>query len=141
MVCKQQGDDAIAIAEAELAVQLSERHPVTVAGLGHVLGGTSAPPRAAQLLAELSVRARTEYIDPYHFALVLLALGDESSALQRLEEAVAVHSPYVLWLAVDPRLDQLRANDRFKGLLPHTSGSDAVRLADRKEHDTKHTHG
>ena len=141
MVCEQQRDDNRAIAEAELATQLSERHPVTVSGLGHVLGSTSAPQRAAQLLAELSARARTEYIDPYHFALVHLALGDETSALQRLQEAVSEHSPYALWLVVDPRLDCLRANPRFKVLLPNTFGSDAVRLADRKEHDTEHTHG
>ena len=131
MVCEQQRDDDRATAEAELATQLSERHPATVSGLGHVLGGTIAPQRAAQLLAELSARAPTEYIDPYHFALVHLALDDETSALVRLQEAVSEHSPYTLWLAVDPRLDRLRANARFK-LLADTFGSDAVHLADRK---------
>ena len=132
MVCEQQRDDNGATAEAEQATQLSERHPVTVSGLAHVLGNTSAPQRAAQLLAELSARAPTEYIDPYHFALVHLALGDETSALLRLQEAVSEHSPYALWLAVDPRLDRLRANAGFTALLPDASGSDAVRLADRK---------
>ena len=133
MVCEQQRDDNGATAEAEQATQLSERHPATVSGLAHVLGNTSAPQRAAQLLAELSARAPTEYIDPYHFALVHLALGDETSALLRLQEAVSEHSPYALWLTVDPRLDRLRANAGFKVLLPDTSGSDAVRLADRKK--------
>jgi serine/threonine protein kinase/Tfp pilus assembly protein PilF len=132
MVCEQQRDDNHAMAEAELATQLSERHPVTVAGLGYVLGGTSAPQQAAQLLAELSARARTEYIDPYHFALVHLALGDETSALQRLQEAVSEHSWHASWLVVDPRLDRLRANARFKVLLPEAFGSDAVRPAERK---------
>ena len=132
MVCEQQRDVNRATAEAELAVQLSERHPVTVSGLGYVLGGTSAPQHAAPLLAELSARARTEYVDPYHFALVHMALGDETSALQRLHEAVSEHSPYALWRLVDPRLDRLRANARFKVLLPDTFGSDAVHLADRK---------
>jgi hypothetical protein len=80
----------------------------------------------------LSARARTEYIDPYHFALVHLALGDETSALQRLQEAVSEHSWYALWLVVDPRLDRIRANARFKALLPDSVGSDAVRPADRK---------
>ena len=130
MVCEQQRDDNRATAAAEQATQLSERHPVTVSGLGHVLGA-SAPQRAAQLLAELSARAPTEYIDPYHFALVHLALGDETSALLRLQEAVSKHSPYALWLAVDPRLDRLRANARFK-LLADTFGSDGVHRADRK---------
>ena len=132
MVCEQQRDDHQAIAEAAFAAQLSERHPVTVSGLGYVLGGTSAPQQAAPLLAELSARARNDYIDPYHFALIHLALGDETSALQRLQEAVSRHSPYALWLGVDPRLDRLRANAGFTVLLPGTFGSDAVRLTDGK---------
>lgn len=131
MVCEQQRDHDRATAEAELATQLSERHPATVSGLGHVLGSTSAPQRAEELLAELSARAPTEYIDPYHFALVHLALGDEISALLRLQEAVSEHSPYALWLAVDPRLDRLRTNARFKPLVD-PFGSDAVHLTDRK---------
>jgi hypothetical protein len=53
--------------------------------------------------------------------------------LLRLQDAVSEHSPYALWLTVDPRLDRLRANAGFKVLLPDTSGSDAVRLADRKK--------
>jgi TolB-like protein len=132
MVCAQERDDSRAIAEAELATQLSERHPVTVSGLGHVLGGTGAPQQAAHLLAELSDRARTEYIDPYHFALVHLALGDVASAWPRLHDAVSEHSPYAVWIEVDPRLDRLRADDRFKRLLSDTFGRDAVRPADRK---------
>ena len=57
MVWMQQHDHTHAIAEAELATELSERHPVAVSALGHVLGHTSALQRAAQLLAELSARA------------------------------------------------------------------------------------
>ena len=131
MVCAQQRDDDRAIAGAELATQLSERFPVTLAGLGYLLGGAS-PTRAAQLLAELSARARTEYIDPYLFALVHLALGNETAALQRLRDAVSEHSPHALWLAVDPRLDRLRADARFQALLPDTFGSTAVSPAERK---------
>ena len=126
MVSMQQHDQTHAIAEAELATELSERHPIAVSALGYVLGRTGAVPRAAQLLAELSARAQTEYIDPYHFALVHLALGDETLALQRLQEAVAGQSPYALWRVVDPRLDPLRANVSFTALLPDPFGSDAV---------------
>jgi len=141
MVCMQQHDQTHAIAEAELATELSERHPVAVSALGYVLGRTRAPQRAAQLLAELSARAKTEYVDPYHFALVHLALGEETSALQRLQEAVSGRSPYALWLVVDPRLDPLRANVGFTALLPDRLGSDAVPPPGRKTHGTEHTHG
>jgi serine/threonine-protein kinase len=141
IVCGQQSDDNRAIAEAELATQLSERHPLAVSALGYALGAMNAPQRAAQLLAELGARAGTEYVDPYYFALVHLALGDDMSALQRLQEAVSGYSPHAAWLRVDPRLDRLRANPLFKALLPNTFGSDAVRLADGKTHDTERTHG
>jgi eukaryotic-like serine/threonine-protein kinase len=131
MVCMQLHDQTHAIAEAELATELSERHPVTVSALGYVLGRTSTQ-RAAQLLAELSARAQTEYIDPYHFALVHLAVGDETSALQRLQAAVSGQSPYALWRVVDPRLDPLRANASFTALLPDRFGGEALRLPRQK---------
>jgi eukaryotic-like serine/threonine-protein kinase len=130
MVYEEQRDHDRATTEAELATQLSERHPATVSGLGYVLGGTSTPD-AAQLLAELSDRARTEYIDPYHFALVHLALGDEIASLQRLQEATSSHSAYALWMLVDPRLDRLRANARFRVLLADAFGSGSEHLAER----------
>ena len=128
MVREQERDDSGATAEAELAAQLSDRDPITVSALGHVCGRTAA----AQLLTELTDRARTEHIDSYHFALLHLSLGDETSALRRLQESLAEHSPYAVWIGVDPRLDPLRADARFTALLAHAFGSDAVRLADRK---------
>jgi serine/threonine protein kinase len=38
LVCAQQGDDGRAIAEINMAAELSGRHPLTLSGLGHVLG-------------------------------------------------------------------------------------------------------
>jgi hypothetical protein len=65
----------------------------------------------------LRTRSQAEYIAPDHFALIHLALGDEKLALDRLQETVAERSPYGVWLAVEPRLDRLRADARFQGVL------------------------
>jgi len=89
LVCAQEGDDRRAIAEFKSAVELSSRHPLTVSGLGHVLGRTGRREQAAEKLEELHIRSRTEYVAPDHFALIHLALGDERLALDRLQEAVA----------------------------------------------------
>jgi serine/threonine-protein kinase len=52
-----------------------------------------------------------------HIAYVRLALGDRDEALDLLHRAVDARDPAVLWFAVDPRLDDLRADSRFAALL------------------------
>jgi serine/threonine-protein kinase len=52
-----------------------------------------------------------------HIAYVHLALGDRAQALHLLERAVDERDPAVLWFAVDPRLDDLRADSQFAALL------------------------
>lgn len=96
LVCAQQRDDGRAIAEIDVAAELSGRHPLTLSGLGHVLGRTGRLEQAVQILEELRTRSQAEYIAPDHFALIHLALGDEKLALDRLQAAVEEGSPY--WL-------------------------------------------
>jgi hypothetical protein len=117
MVRSQQRDDSGAIAESEVATELSGRHSMALSGLGHVLGRAGKREQAAQLLEELRTRARIEYIAPDHFALIHVALGDENRALERLRESVSERSPYAAWLKVEPRFDSLRADARFDTLL------------------------
>ena len=47
----------------------------------------------------------------------LVALGDTAAAIAEIERAVAEHDPLVVDLAVEPRLDPLRANPRFKRIM------------------------
>ena len=134
MVRSQQRDESRAIGESEIAVQLSGRHPMALAGLGHVLGRFGSREQPAQLLAELRTRARSEYIAPDHFALIHAAQGDDNLALERLQESVASHSPYAAWLKADPRFDSLRADARFDALLRDVFGKrgSAARLQEDK---------
>jgi hypothetical protein len=85
--------------------------------LGHALGRAGEREKAVRILEELHTRARTEYVAPDHFALVHLALDDETLTLAQLQQAVEQRSPYGAWLAVDPRLDTLRAGTRFQDIL------------------------
>jgi TolB-like protein/DNA-binding winged helix-turn-helix (wHTH) protein/cytochrome c-type biogenesis protein CcmH/NrfG len=50
-------------------------------------------------------------------ALLAVALGDRDRAIRLLEQAVAQPSYDVVYLAVDPKLDALRADPRFPELL------------------------
>lgn len=58
------------------------------------------------------------YIQHYGAALALAGLGDVDEALHGLELAYRDHSFWLaLWVSVDPRLDVLRPDPRFKTLL------------------------
>jgi serine/threonine protein kinase/Tfp pilus assembly protein PilF len=127
-VCAQQRDESRAIVEADAAGRLSERHPAALSALGHLLGEAGRREEAAQLLHELTARAQTEYIAPYHLALIHLGLGDLDLAVERLRESISERSPNAAWLPVEPRLDPLRADPRFKALVQ------------QEEHDADDTH-
>ena len=133
IVRAHQLDEGAAIAEVNRSVELSGRHPLTLAGLGNILGRAGRREQAAHLLDELHVRSRSDYIAPYYLTLIHLALGDQELALKRLEEDVAERSPYRVWLAVEPRLDALRSNARFQAVLRNVFGhADFARRKEQK---------
>ena len=49
--------------------------------------------------------------------LVYAGLGEKDEALRSLQSAIDLHSPLVILLKVDPRLDSLRNDRRFPELL------------------------
>jgi tetratricopeptide (TPR) repeat protein len=52
-----------------------------------------------------------------HLAMIHDALGDRPAALDDFDRAVALRDPNVLWAAVDPRLQRLREEPRFKAAM------------------------
>jgi hypothetical protein len=49
-----------------------------------------------------------------------VGLGEHETAIDLLEESVAVSDPWIVWLRVEPQLDPLRRHSRFIGLLDRT---------------------
>jgi serine/threonine-protein kinase len=82
---------------------------------------------AERHLSELqrSVAAKHHRIAPKHLANVELAFGNRDRALDFFEEAINDRDPSVLWLAVDPRVDDLRPMPRFQALLARLRIPDA----------------
>jgi TolB-like protein/Tfp pilus assembly protein PilF/class 3 adenylate cyclase len=120
-VYAQQGDQR-AMAELEVAAELSGRHPLTLSALGRILAREGRTERAEEMLVELSTRARKEYVSPTFFATIHLELGDKNLALERLQDAVAERSPYSVWLKVEPSFDALRVDARFMKLIERVFG-------------------
>ena len=72
---------------------------------------------ARQLLAKIQELSRRQYVSPYHEALGRLGLGEKDEAITLLEKAVDQHYPWVIHYGVEPVLDPLRKEPRFKALL------------------------
>jgi len=106
-----------AIAELEKAANLSNRHELVVASLGKVLGDSGRKQGARKLLEELKMRSAHHYISPCLIALVQIGLGEKDQAIASLEQGYAARDQWMLYLRVDPHMDDLRSDLRFQNLL------------------------
>jgi tetratricopeptide (TPR) repeat protein len=68
---------------------------------------------ASQVLGELQQERATRYVDAYHLALLLLALGRAGEAYQELERACQEGSYQLLIMHIDPKADLFREDSRF----------------------------
>jgi tetratricopeptide (TPR) repeat protein len=104
--------------EARLAVMVSNRHPLKLMHRAHVNAMWGKRDEALKLLDEvLELRQAGHYVSPYHLGTVYASLEEVDPAIESLEEAEKVLDQYLFLLGVDPRLDNLRSDQRFTELL------------------------
>jgi DNA-binding winged helix-turn-helix (wHTH) protein/tetratricopeptide (TPR) repeat protein len=113
----QRGDYRQAIAAQERAVELTGGSPLMKTALARYLALGGQVPRARALLDELTALAKTRYISPYRLATILSALGQGDAAFEALERALADRDLWLVWLAVDPMINDLRQDPRFPDLV------------------------
>jgi TolB-like protein/DNA-binding winged helix-turn-helix (wHTH) protein/Tfp pilus assembly protein PilF len=113
---EEKGDYAQAIPELRRAVELSHGTPLMVSALAHAYARSGNRAEAEKLLAELQAESRKQYVSPYYLALVYVGLSRNEQALDWLERAFADRSNGLVFLKVEPELDQLRLNPRFIAL-------------------------
>jgi TolB-like protein/DNA-binding winged helix-turn-helix (wHTH) protein/Flp pilus assembly protein TadD len=68
-------------------------------------------------LKQLTKNSQTRYVSPYDFADIYVRLGRSQEAIQWLEAAYREHSPYLTNIQVEPRLDPLREDPRFRAIV------------------------
>src|ERR1700730_14257694 len=76
-----------------------------------------SPCSVRPLLARLREQAKSQYISPYAFAVVLTALGDKAHAIDELEHNYDDTGFYISLIKVDPLFDDLRGDPRFEALV------------------------
>ena len=61
--------------------------------------------------------SKQRYVSPLDIAAIYTRLGEENQAFDWLEKAYEERFSLLPWLKLDPRLDSLRPEPRFKELL------------------------
>jgi TolB-like protein/Tfp pilus assembly protein PilF len=109
----QKGDFGLAIPELRKAVDLSHGTPLMVSALANVYARSGNKADAEKLLADLVSESKKQYVSPYYFAVIYVGLGEREKAMDWLEKAYADRSNGLVFLKVEPELDDLRSNPRF----------------------------
>jgi tetratricopeptide (TPR) repeat protein len=82
-----------------------------------VLANAGRPEEARAVLAEVLERRTHQWVSPYEIAIVYCSLGDYDNAFRWLAQAEREHAVGFTFVRVDPRLEALRSDPRFDGLL------------------------
>jgi TolB-like protein/DNA-binding winged helix-turn-helix (wHTH) protein len=68
-------------------------------------------------LDQLLGRSKTRYVSPVDLALLYAQLSDREKALSFLEQGFREHSPFLLWIQLDPAYDFLHADERYRSII------------------------
>jgi len=116
MTYGSKGMYAEAIAEMRRFIELS----ADPSGKGYLslwLGKAGHRDEAMKLLTELKQESSQRYVPSYAFAMCYMGLGQKEEALNALEKEISDRSPNAIFFGVNPELDELRGEPRFKDML------------------------
>jgi len=107
----------LAISAGEKSVTLSGGSPLMRAALAHTYGKSGRTKEALQVLDELVELSQHKYVAPHFFAGIHIGLGENDRAIESLEKSGDEHSHWLIYLHLDPSMDDLRSDPRFQDML------------------------
>ncbi len=117
---EQTGKFDQAIAAFQKAINLAPGSTEPLAGLGHAYAVAGRRADARKVLEQLQEFSKQRYVSAFDIAVIYAGLGDKEQAFAWLDKAYEEHASGfsgLVYLAVEPRLDPLRADPRFQALL------------------------
>jgi TolB-like protein/tRNA A-37 threonylcarbamoyl transferase component Bud32/tetratricopeptide (TPR) repeat protein len=115
LTLEQEHDYPRAIAEMQRTLALASTGEER-AFLAHIYAQAGRIPEARALVDSLE-RAPSGYVSPCVLAIAYTGMGDRERALTLLEQGYRVRAGWMQFLKVDPRLDPLRQEPRFRALV------------------------
>ncbi len=113
----EKGMFAEAIAEARKARELNGANSQTTGSLGYALAKSGKQAEARSLLEELLKLSTERYVSPGNIALIYNGLGEREETLAWLERGYERRDAKMVFLKVEPKWNNLRADPRFQDLL------------------------
>ncbi|MFQ5627121.1 MAG: protein kinase [bacterium] len=113
----QKGRYDDALAALQKAVGLSDYRTLSYSALSYLYAKMGKEKEALVILDALQRQAENAYISSYDIALIYAGLGDKDQAFLWLEKAYQEHNGWLGFLNVEPRFDNLRADERFAKLV------------------------
>ena len=114
-LCKSQYQPAVTALHK--SIQHSQGASSFVAALGETYAEAGSRDKAHSILEQLQDLSKQRYVTPYIAARLNLALGKKDEALGCLEASYRSRDSFMVFLNVDPRLDDLRPKPRFQDLM------------------------
>ena len=105
-------------AESLLISEKSSQSGLPVQGqAGYAYAKSGQRRRAEELIARLKEYEKTKYVNNYWIAIIYAALGERDAAFAELEKAYQARDWFLPRLKVDPFMDNLRDDPRFKEMV------------------------
>lgn len=105
-----------AVASFEKAARLDGKAQA-LAMIGYAYAKAGKRGEAEKILRKMEDLAKRRFIDANKMVVIYTALGDKDRAFEWLEKDFEARSSSVFEIGVDPRIDDLRSDIRFKNLL------------------------
>lgn len=112
---KEKYDEAIELCEKSLRSLPDNQDLLLIAGSSYARSGR--PEETRRIILKLENMAKTQYVSFYRIATLYGDLGDKDRAFSALEKAYEEQDWEITRLKVDPFMDTLRDDPRYKELL------------------------
>jgi len=108
-----------AIAELQKARTYNARQPIVLGALAHAYARAGQREEALKLVSALKRIEKEErgYVPPFGLIWAYAGLGEKEQAFAWLEKSYQERRDRMVWLNVDPLLEPLRSDPRFKDLV------------------------
>ncbi|MGC2197824.1 MAG: tetratricopeptide repeat protein [Terriglobales bacterium] len=116
-VYQQKSRFAEALSELKTGMRLCSDSPFALAKLGHGYAVAGRSVEALAVLDQLDALSSQKYVSPYDIAMVYVGLQENDEAFAWLQRAFEQRSLWLGYLNVEPQLDPLRSDPRFRELL------------------------
>jgi eukaryotic-like serine/threonine-protein kinase len=122
MAFEQKGMYKEAISSLQEAVRLSLQEgggddTESLATLGHSYAVAGERAAAEMIINELNERSLKRFISPFYIAKIFTGLGEKDIAFEWLEKSFLEREEWITYLGVNPVMDILRSDARFRSLM------------------------